>query len=278
MGRAQALETVVPELPEVETFRRHAMRVLAGKHLTTVNVVGDAIVFDGVKAPVISNAMTGRRVVGSGRIGKNMWLELDGGPAVLFHFGMSGSFVEYRSEDDRPAFWKIEMITETGDRLALRMPRRLGRVRLRDDPRKEPPLVGLGFDPYDAMLGKAAFREVFGGAKRPIKALLLDQKRLAGVGNWIADEVLYQAAIHPGTLAKDLDTAALDRLRSKLIFVLKRAVDVSADDAKFPKTWLFHHRLGKVYGAKTAAGDPIQFTEVGGRTTAFVPRVQGAAP
>lgn len=267
----------MPELPEVESFRRQAVRALEGHRLKEVNLVGDAIVFEKVKAKAFKEALANRRVVGSGRLGKHMWLDVDGGPSVVFHFGMSGSFKQYRDVDARPSYWKIELVSDAGERLALRMPRRLGRVRLRQHPLQEPPLDQLGFDPHNAMPNRAAFFERISKRKRPIKALLLDQKFVAGIGNWIADEVLFQAKIHPATLANALDAPAAERLRKKIVAVLSKAVDVEADADRFPKSWLFHHRWGKNADAKTAKGDRIAFTEVGGRTTAFVPAIQGDA-
>lgn len=269
----------MPELPEVESFRRQAMRTLDGRRLAEVNLVGDAIVFEKTKAKAFKDALTGKRVIGSGRLGKHMWLDVEGdGPSVLFHFGMSGRFEVYRSVDDRPSYWKIELVTDEGERIALRMPRRLGRVRLRRAPLEEAPLNQLGFDPYNAMPPGAEFRERLQKRKRPVKALLLDQKFAAGIGNWIADEVLFQAKIHPAALASSLRPDEIERLRKKVISVLAKAVDVEADADRFPKSWLFHHRWGKNADAKTAKGDPIAFTEVGGRTTAFVPNIQGSEP
>ncbi len=104
-----------------------------------------------------------------------------------------------------------------------------------------------------------------------MKAVLLDQKFAAGVGNWIADEVLYQAKIDPRKYAHELTDDEARRVRTCLKRIITKAVDVNAEKARFPRTWLFHHRWGKNSDAKTARGEKIEHMTVGGRTTAWVP-------
>jgi len=114
------------------------------------------------------------------------------------------------------------------------------------------------------------------------------------VGNWVADEVLYQAKIHPAKAACELSEKEVKTLHIMLLSVCRKACAVSADHTRFPKNWLFHYRWGKGRSASEMAeengsvakagvaalpdGKKIHFTEVGGRTTAFVPAVQGQTP
>ncbi len=93
--------------------------------------------------------------------------------------------------------------------------------------------------------------QLIGSRKAPIKAVLLDQSTFAGVGNWIADEVLYQAAIRPQRKASGLSKVEVGRLRSTLLRIIRRAVAVNADSDRFPRAWLFHRRWGRVKNAKT---------------------------
>jgi len=94
------------------------------------------------------------------------------------------------------------------------------------------------------------------------------------VGNWIADEVLYQASIRPARAASELSMVEIARLRATLLRVIRRAVAVNADSDRFPSSWLFHHRWGRVKGATTGGGAAIVHDTVGGRTTAWVPSRQ----
>ena len=120
----------------------------------------------------------------------------------------------------------------------------------------------------------AFFQESFGRRKAPLKAVLLDQSFSAGVGNWIADEVCYQAGINPSRRTNKLSAAEVKRVRSKLDRIIKKAVEVNADDTKFPRTWLYHTRWGKGKDAVDPKGRPVRFKQVGGRTTAWVPGFQ----
>jgi formamidopyrimidine-DNA glycosylase len=94
------------------------------------------------------------------------------------------------------------------------------------------------------------------------------------VGNWIADEVLFQARLRPDREASGLTPRETARLRARLLAIVKRAVAVDADSDRFPRSWLFHHRWGRVQNARTAAGEKITHATVGGRTTAWVPSRQ----
>jgi len=264
----------MPELPEVETSRREVHKAAFGRTIRKVNTVDDAIVYDGVSPDEVARALTKRRVLGSHRRGKHFWLELDQRPWPLFHFGMTGWMHIYGAVKDRPAYWKIEIVLDDGARIALRDPRRLGRIRLRHDPLNESPINQLGFDPLHDHPAWSFFREEMSRRKAPIKAVLLDQTFSAGVGNWIADEVLYQSGIDPRRRADSLNDVEIKRLHRKLNAIIQHAVDVGADDVRFPRNWLFHYRWGKTKGAVDGGGRTIAFAQVGGRTTAWVPERQ----
>jgi formamidopyrimidine-DNA glycosylase len=112
------------------------------------------------------------------------------------------------------------------------------------------------------------------GRRVSLKGLLLDQSFAAGVGNWIADEVLYQARLDPRRKADTLDGDEVKRVRSKLGSIIRKAVAVNAEKKRFPRTWLFHRRWGKEKDARMANGDRIEHLTLAGRTTAWVPAVQ----
>ena len=264
----------MPELPEVETARRLLERHLLGRCIVRAATVRDTIVYDGVSARRFASAVRGRRVEAVQRRGKYMYLDLDRPPYPVFHFGMTGRFFAYRHLGDRPRFWKVELLTDRGVRLAMTNARRLGRIRLQRDPLHELPLKRLGFDPLLDLPTVAVLGDLLAKRKGPIKALLLDQHFAAGVGNWIADEVLYQGRIAPQRRACDLTAEEVKRLRSKLGAIVRKAVAVEADKRRFPKTWLFHHRWGRNADAVTARGERIVHATIGGRTTAWVPSVQ----
>jgi len=277
----------MPELPEVERGRRLAERVAAGRTVVAATAADDRIVYEGVAPRAFARRLTGARVLAVQRRGKHLWFELDRRPWPLFHFGMTGAF-RVPDEDplplasspkrpDRswpPRFAKIRLAFDDGGELAMTSARRLARIRLREDPPGEPPIAALGFDPLLDLPGPAAFRAALARRTGTLKGVLLDQGFAAGVGNWIADEVLYQARLDPRRRAGDLAPAEANRLRARLRSVIERAVAVDADKARFPRTWLFHRRWGKNGDATTHRGERIEHVTVAGRTTAWVPEVQ----
>jgi len=279
----------MPELPEVEAARRLLTRAAVGRRIVAARIAPDPIVFQGVSPARIRRALVGRRVVAAHRHGKHLWLELDQRPWPCFHFGMSGGIevrgrqrqrlmVEgrrAREEPWPPRFLKLHLTLDDGGEVAFRDARRLGRVRLRHDPAAEPPISLLGFDALHDVPSSGRLAALFAKRAAPVKAVLLDQSFSAGVGNWIADEVLYQARIDPRRRTDTLTRAEIGRIRSRLRSVIATAVRAGADSDRFPRTWLFHTRWSKrLQRPMTPRGELIRYLTVGGRTTAWVAEVQ----
>ena len=279
----------MPELAEVETVCRVMRDVLVGKRITRVELVPDTIVFQSA-AGAIEDALVGRTVRSVGRRGKTFWITLAGpGPTVYGHLGMSGWIREVGHEgtrlqahgaaplDDaagRPRFLKL-LIQPRGSRaIAFTDPRRLGRIWLGPEPEHEPRVQRLGRDAFDDLPPVAELLALCARRRIPIKALLLDQTALAGIGNWLADEVLYQARVAPHRVAATLTRPEVAALRRAIRAVVTHAVKVGADHERFPRTWLFEHRWGGGRGSQQIDGHAIRRDEVGGRTTAWVPGLQ----
>jgi formamidopyrimidine-DNA glycosylase len=278
----------MPELPEVEAARRLVDEAAAGRRIVDVWCAADRIVLDRVTPAALRAALTGRTVRQGHRHGKHFWIELDRRPWPVFHFGMSGGFhstsrrgvrlVSSRWDADEtawpPRFTKLRLRLAGGTELAFADARRLGRIRLRHDPRAEPPVSALGFDALRELPPARRLRALIEGRTAPVKAMLLDQSFAAGVGNWIADEVLYQAALDPRRRAHTLTPREIARLRGALRRVVTTAVRLESDSDRYPRSWLFHYRWGRSADAVTARGERIRHITVGGRTTAWVPAVQ----
>lgn len=263
----------MPELPEVESARLQLQKVARGKRISAVSVKPDPLVFRADSPAELSRTLRGRRVVGTGRRGKHFWAVLDKTPWPFFHFGMSGSLHVYRRMADRPKHWKMEWVLDDGTRVAWNDPRRFGRIRLMEDPAIHPTLSKLGSDVLIDLPSLSNFRTLLRARKRNIKAILLDQTYFAGVGNWIADEVLYQAAISPHRMTTELSDAEVKTLRHQLKSVVRKAVSVNADSDRFPKRWLFHHRWSARL-RELPSGESMIRETIAGRTTAWIPQVQ----
>lgn len=277
----------MPELPEVESVCRLMRKVLEGKRIDKVEVVPDEIVFSGFPVEAVVEALQGRTVKEVGRKGKFFWLRLDGdGPTVFAHLGMSGWIREVGTEgkrlhshgkaplvdeNGRPRFLKLMLQTKDGEGVAFTDSRRFGRVWLGESPETDKAVKRLGPDAFEELPSAAELEKRLGKRKAPIKAVLLDQGAFAGIGNWIADEVLYQAKIAPKRLASSLDKKEVGALHKAIRDVLALAVKVDADYREFPESWLFHHRWGGGKGADLIEGKEIVRETVGGRTSAWVP-------
>ena len=279
----------MPELPEVESVRRLLERTLKGHKIVAVEAIADKIVWGGHESAEIVEALKGARVEGAGRKGKFFWLELDRRPWLCGHFGMSGWIREIggresrlkehgnaplEDEKGRPKFLKLLIETGNGKRIAYTDGRRLGRLWLCDDPIEDKRIRKLGPDALLEMPSEKTFFELVHKRNAPIKAVLMDQAMMSGVGNWVADEVLYHARIAPKRLGSSLKPVESKKLRQTTLDVLEEAVEVDADFERFPETWLFHYRWGGKRGQQVIGGKKIVRETVGGRTTAWVPSVQ----
>ena len=279
----------MPELPEVETVRRIFDRVLQGKRIVDAEVAEDSIVLKKTPAAVVREAIIGRTVTGTGRIGKYFWLELDTKPWLFGHLGMAGwvreigaSTIRLREHgnapledpEGRPKFLKLLLTAEDGRQVVMTDGRRLARLWLCSAPGDDAAIAKLGPDCYNALPTPAEIHASLAKRSAPIKALLLDQSLFCGVGNWIADEVLYVAGIRPSRLGKEVSLNDAEKLHGALKSVISHAVEVGADKEKFPSEWLFHYRWGGSKGDDLIDGQQIVREQIGGRTTAWVPSRQ----
>jgi formamidopyrimidine-DNA glycosylase len=261
----------MPELPEVEAARIVAEQVLGGRTIARVAALPDPIVLVRVTPRQLSRALVGRRVLKVARKGKHLWLELDRRPWPALHLGMSGALHARGPGRERPRFWKLEITADDGSRLVFTDVRRFGRVRLLQDPPGEPPISLLGSDPLEGLPAAAALRALLQRRGAPIKAVLLDQSVFAGVGNWIADEVLFQARLDPHRPAASLSPEEVRALRRAILGVITTAVRAGADSGRFPRGWLFHHRWGRSRSARSPGFEGMVRETIGGRTAAWVP-------
>lgn len=277
----------MPELPEVEVTKKRCAAILCGQRLAKVKVHPDEIVFCAAAHDELQAKLQGRRVIGCHRKGKYFWWSFEDGHALVLHLGMTGTIhvptlpdlklshgIEVGQAQWPPRFVKLEVETDLGQRLAFCDARRFGRIRWQQDPLKQAPLSKLGIDPIAEDFVWEAFYAKLQRRKGVIKGLLLNQSFIAGIGNWIADEVLHHAGIAPHTPAEQLNEAQARRLFAAIREVIEHAVAVDANAQRFPEGWLFHRRWNPAPDQRNEQGHLIEFTKIAGRTTAWVPSVQ----
>jgi formamidopyrimidine-DNA glycosylase len=257
----------MPELPEVERARALIADRALNRRIVAVDDT-DTYVCRPHAPGEIADALIGRELVTAERRGKSMWCETsDGGPALGLHLGMAGRIVVDDDEaGDRPprrerVIWDRFSITfEDGGRLALRDSRRLGRARL------EPAVDRLG--PDAAEVSRGDFRTRVARSRMAVKARIMDQSVIAGVGNLLADEALWRAAIDPRRPANELAEAELDRLRNAI-----RAANRSAIAKGGVHTGRFIPARRRD-GVCPRCGTPLSRDTIGGRTTYWCPAEQ----
>ena len=260
----------MPELPEVETYRRILERHALGKALAGVSV-RDAGVLDGVTPRALAAALRGRTVREVTRHGKIVFADLGPGPALVLRFGMTGDLVPFQ-DAEVPRFARVLFRFAEGGGLAFTDMRKFGSVGLAETSAAY--LTERGVGP-DALRGRpAAFLAAARARRAPIKAVLLDQALLAGVGNLYADEALFQAGVHPATSAARLGQVRLRRLHAAVRRVLARAVANGADWERLPSSWLLPVRET---GPCPHCGGPLGRLRIGGRTSVFCPKRQRRA-
>ena len=263
----------MPELPLVERYRSEAERFLRKRVVVAAASVTDAMMMPDLTPARFRRVMKGQHVRAVERRGKFLWLRLDTPPHLVLHFGMTGHFVY--NAPTRPKHWRFELTLDNGATFTLADARRFGRILLVNDPRREPPVSELGFDPWSDRVSPTLFARVVRSRSAPIKAILLDQSFAAGVGNWIADDVLCLARVDPRRRGNTLSPAECQRILWRLISVVRIATEAGSRAEGFPRNWLFHLRWGRHQGIRTRAGLPVRFETVGGRSTAWVPAQQG---
>ena len=273
----------MPELPEVETYRRFINELAVGQTIVAVQV-NDAHVL-ATPEDQLRAGLLGRTITGTSRLGKNCFLELDNGQVLVLHFGMTGDVGAYRDEPDAPRFTRVALhLADSGLRLAFIDPRKFGRIRLAESAAAHQKAKKIG--PDALVISAAELHQKLARRKTLLKPLLLDQSITAGLGNWIVDEVLFQARIHPERLGSSLTDKEGQALHSAIQLVLTTAINQEASYRHFPVNFLIHVREWDTAAAPTSDGAhtfcprhpkvKIDKYYVGGRATYICPRCQPA--
>jgi formamidopyrimidine-DNA glycosylase len=201
----------VPELPEVETIRRQLAPLVEGRLVARLEISDPRWCLPLLPAAIV-DAVQGRRVERLGRRGKYLAWELEDDAFLLMHLRMTGTLL-YDPPPDTP-YERVRWSLDDGHELRFCDPRRFGTGELALGPAARDAFFAarLGVEPLDGELTGAALRRMARGRRAPVKAFLLDQRRIAGVGNIYADEALFRARIHPLRPAGSLTRAQCDAL------------------------------------------------------------------
>jgi formamidopyrimidine-DNA glycosylase len=212
-------------------------------------------------------------MVDARRRGKYLIVTLDSGHALILHFGMGGGLTVYRGKEDRPRFTRIDFVLGNGCRMAFTCPRNICRVMLTRQSSDVPAIEGMGPEPLgDEFTYSHLRQQIDRSPRRRIKSLLMDQGRVAGIGNIYADEILYLAGVRPDRAACSLIPQEIKGIYRNTRLVLRRAIRTGGDP-EFPPEFLVS-RSGRGAGC-SRCGSEIEKIKVGGRTSYFCPSCQG---
>lgn len=276
----------MPELPEVETVARGLQREIAGRKILSVTLGKTDFIDD---PAAVERELPGRTILCVERYGKFLLLRLstseergtsEGEAALLVHLGMTGALMPRPVKEPPLKHTHVALLLDDGRELRYIDPRRFGRMAYLAGETLRGELQRFGADPLDA--GLTEFAERIRGRRARIKALLLDQSVLRGVGNIYADESLWKAKIHPARLGAQLKDEQVEELYAALQAILKKAIVLRGssisdflDAEGLPGEYQRHHR---VYGREGKAcfrcKTSIRRVIVAGRSSYFCPKCQ----
>ncbi len=213
----------MPELPEVETLRRDLEGAVIGRRITEAWVAPDATrLVQGMPVEAFTSELRRRRIEGVGRRGKFLIVRLDKGLWWLIHRRMSGNVIHRRRGEPDEPFLRARFWLDDGTELRFIDLRKFGVMWLTDDP--APVLAGLGPEPLEAEFTVGVLAAALAKRSAPVKAVLLDQGTVAGIGNLYADEALHYAGVHPLRPANGLSRPEVARLREGIVRALEQGL------------------------------------------------------
>jgi formamidopyrimidine-DNA glycosylase len=264
----------MPELHDVEIFNRLVLGDCCSRTIAQA-VVRDPGILQGVSSETLEARLKGKEIRSSARHGKHLFI-LFGPEALVMHFGTNGSLGLVPHDGTEWAYTRLLLHFDGGGCLAYVNPRRLGGVGLCESVEEFIGRSGLGPDVLDDAFDHRAFAAILAGSKRDVKAVLMDQRLMAGLGNIYSDEVLFQAGIHPQTAARNILEGSAARLFGALHETLETAIRWGAGSERaverLPKDFLLPQR--RRGGHCPRCGTGLTAAKHAGRTSYYSPRCQ----
>jgi formamidopyrimidine-DNA glycosylase len=259
----------MPELPEVETFKRYLDSTSLHQRITAVEV-RDAYILKRVSARELARRLKGRLFENSHRHGKHLFVRAGDQLWLRLHFGMTGSLEYLKRDKETPKTARVLFNFANNGRLAFDDQRKFGEIELIEDVDEFLQTRRLGPDALEINVWQ--FKAILRKHRGAVKAILLNQQLIAGIGNLYADEILFRARMHPATEAARMSDKDLQRLFRATRHVLERAIALKTDFNRLPKSWLLTRR-GK-RGKCPRCGRALRSATIGGRTSWFCAHCQ----
>ena len=272
----------MPELPEVETVKNELLPYLVGHHIAGVTLSWEGM----VRQPAVEefrSLLIGQEITGITRHGKYLVVSLNSGDSLIIHLRMTGSLIVGQDSSEAPKYTRAIIHLDNDTSIFFRDPRKFGVMWLAEDTNDID--SKLGPEPLEADFTPEVLAERLAKRTAPIKALLLDQKLIAGIGNMYADEVLFAAGIHPLRAGESLSQEEIEKLHGNIRRILWAAIGnkgASVDTYFRPDgtegTAHFEFKVAHQLGGEICpdCGTPIERIAVRNRGSYFCPKCQPA--
>lgn len=229
----------MPELPDVEYLREYAEATSLHREIARSSLDEERLLTD-TSRQLLARRLKGDAFTAARRHGKHLFLTLkDSGGALMLHFGMTGTLRAYEV-GEAPEHAHLAIDFTDGSHLAYVNTRMLGQIAIVDG--VDEYVRGEGLGPDALAISLTGLEEVVRGGRGAIKSTLMNQSRLAGLGNIYTDEVLFHAGIDPRRACDDLDDDELQRVHARIGEVCRTAIDAHADPDRMPDSWLIRRR------------------------------------
>lgn len=260
----------MPELPDVEYYRRYFNATALRQRIAHIHM-HEPRLLEATSPQGLGRALKGRHFVSTQRHGKYLFAETDGDNWLVLHFGMSGELHYTKNGESEPEHTQFSIEFGNFHRLDYIAPRKLGHIALVKSPQYCIEAKTLG--PDALAIDEETFVEQAAKRRGGIKAWLMDQHSLAGIGNLYSDEILFQCRLHPRTAVADLDDKDLSRIYRTTQRVLEKAIECKADPAQLPESFLLPHR--HTGGLCPRCNGALGYIDSAGRTAWLCPGCQG---
>ncbi len=259
----------MPELPDLELYSKEFNSQGLNQTIKQVQVDSESLLAD-ISAQGLGRALKSHRFVSSERYGKWLFLLLDNEKYLAMHFGMTGKLVYYENSKAAPGFTRLTILFDNNHNLAYVSRRQLGRVHLADS--RESFIQSKELGPDALTMSEKQFLQLATEHRGGVKAWLMNQHILAGIGNVYSDEILFQARLHPNCPLSNLDQTQLRKLYKAIHSVLTTAIKHNGDRKNLPASYLTPQR--KSGGQCPGCGDRVEKMKAAGREAWYCPKCQ----
>lgn len=260
---------IMPELPDVEVYRRYINSNCLNKKIKNVKVKNTKVL-ENISKKKLEEKLKDNKFIDTYRKGKYLFIKTDNDFWLVLHFGMTGDVKYFKNIDDEPSHSRLLLYFYNDYYLSFDNQRMLGKINLIYDKDKYIGDKNLGIDALE--LDFKGFLEIVKDRHSMIKSTLMNQKLICGIGNIYADEILFQSKIYPKIKTDKLSKNKLKLIYNNINGVLNKAIDVKADADKFPDNFIIPNRDKD--GVCPKDGIKLETVKVNNRTSYFCPKHQ----